>query len=146
MGRSYQKLHEYLNIYDSVRSLKMANLSCIHIPGEVFQNSMEYVEPSRASGVECFWKNCWRLFLQKSFIVDVTLGSKYAFGVVLLYIICVIRILVWPLKFSSEGMLFLVNTCAKEQQFYKTELLYWYLLKVCKNVTYLPLIYCQYPK
>ena len=53
-SRSYHKLPEYLNINDSVRSLKMANLPCIHIPGEVFQNSEGYLEPSRASGVESF--------------------------------------------------------------------------------------------
>ena len=53
-SRSYQNLPEYLNINDSVRSLKMANLSCIHIPGEVFQNSEGYLESSRASGVESF--------------------------------------------------------------------------------------------
>ena len=41
-SRSYQKLPEYLNINDSVRSLKMANLSSIHIPGKVLQNSEGY--------------------------------------------------------------------------------------------------------
>ena len=51
-SRSYQKLPEYLNI--NARSLKMENLSCIHIPGEVFQNSEQYLEPSRASWVESF--------------------------------------------------------------------------------------------
>ena len=58
----------------------MASLSCIPIPGEVFQNSEEYLKPSQASGVESFWKNCWRFFLQKGSIVDVRLGSKYAPG------------------------------------------------------------------
>ena len=53
-SRSYKKLTEYLSINDSVRSLKMANLSCINIPGEVFQNSERYLESSRASGVERF--------------------------------------------------------------------------------------------
>ena len=53
-SRSYQKLPEYLNINDSVRSLKVVNLSCIHIPREVFQSSEGYLEPSRASGVERF--------------------------------------------------------------------------------------------
>ena len=32
-SRSYQNLPEYLNINDSVKSLKIVNLSCIHIPG-----------------------------------------------------------------------------------------------------------------
>ena len=53
-NRNYQRLLEYLNINDSVRALKMASLSCIHIPGEVFQNSDGYLEPSRVSGVESF--------------------------------------------------------------------------------------------
>ena len=57
-SRSYQKLSEYLNINDSVRSLKMANLLCIRISREVFQSSEGYLEPSRASGVESFLKNC----------------------------------------------------------------------------------------
>ena len=43
-SRSYQKLPEHLNINDSLRSLTMANLSCIHIHGKV-------LEPSQASGV-----------------------------------------------------------------------------------------------
>ena len=64
-SRSYQKLSEYLNINDSVRSLKMVNLSCIHIPREVFQSSERYLEPSRASGVESFRKNCWRFLFAK---------------------------------------------------------------------------------
>ena len=114
------------------RPLKMANLLCIHIPREVFHSSEGYLEPSRTSGVESFWKNCWRLLFQKTSIVDVRLGSKYAPGVVLLYSICVIRILAWPLKLSSEWMLFLVNIWAEEQQLYKTELLYLYLLKIYK--------------
>ena len=54
ISRSYQKLNEYLTVNDSVRSLRVANLSCIHISGEVFQNSEGYLEPSRASGVERF--------------------------------------------------------------------------------------------
>ena len=85
-SRSYQKLPEYLNINDSVRSLKMANLSCIHIPGEVFQSSERYLEPSRTSGVTADG-----FFLQKSSIADVRLGSKYASGIVLLYSICVLE-------------------------------------------------------
>ena len=32
----------------------MANLSCVPIPGEVFQNSEGYLEPSQASEVERF--------------------------------------------------------------------------------------------
>ena len=48
------KLTEYLNINDSVRSLKMANLSCFPIPGELFETSDGYLEPSQASGVESF--------------------------------------------------------------------------------------------
>ena len=47
------------------------------------------------------------------------------------------------LNFFSEGMLFLVNIWAEEQQLYKTELLYLYLIKIYKNLQYLPLIYCQ---
>ena len=35
-------------------------------------------------------------FLQKGSVVHVLLGGKYASGVVLLYSICVIRILAWP--------------------------------------------------
>ena len=42
---------------DSVR-LKMVNLSSIHIPGEVFQCSEGYLEPSRAPGTKRFKKNC----------------------------------------------------------------------------------------
>ena len=71
-------------------------------------------------------------FFQKSSIVDVRLSSNYASGVVLLDSICVIRILALPLEFFSEGMLFLVNIWAEEQQLYKTELLYLYLLKIYK--------------
>ena len=80
-------------ISDSVRLLKMANLSCIHIPGEVFQSSEGYLEPSRASGKSVYEKIADGFFLQKSFIVDVRLGSKYVSWVVLQYSICVIRIL-----------------------------------------------------
>ena len=65
-SRSYQKLSEYLNINDSLRSLKIGNLLCIHIPREVFQSSEEYLEPSRACRVESFWKNCWRLLSAKN--------------------------------------------------------------------------------
>ena len=105
----------------------MANLPCIHISWEVFQNPVERL----------WWKVFEKIadgfFLQKSSIVDARLGSKYAFGVVLLYSICVFRILAWPLKFSSEGMLFLVNIWAEEQQLYKTELVYVYLLNIYKN-------------
>ena len=36
------------------------------------------------------------------------------------------------LKFSSERMFFLVNIWAEEQQLYKTELLYLYLIKIYK--------------
>ena len=105
----------------------MANLSCIHISWEVFQNPVEHL-----------WRKVFKkiaddFFLQKSSNVDARLGFKYAFGVVLLYSICVIRILAWPLKFSLEGMLFLVNIWAEEQQLYKTELVYVYLLNIYKN-------------
>ena len=51
--------------------------------------------------------------------------------------------LVVALKFSSEGKLFLVNIWTEEQQLYKTELLYLYLIKIYENFQYLPLIYCQ---
>ena len=74
----------------------MANLSCIPIPGEVFQKSEGYLEPSQASGVESFWENCWRLLFAKRLYRRSVLGSKSASGVVLLYSICVIRILAWP--------------------------------------------------
>ena len=37
------------------------------------------------------------------------------------------------LKFSSEGMLFLVNIWAEEQQLYETELLYLHLIKIYEN-------------
>ena len=71
----------------------MANFLCIHIPGEVFQSSEGYLEPSRASGIKRFLeKIAGSFFLQKSSIIDVRLGSQYASGVVLLYSICVIRI------------------------------------------------------
>ena len=92
-SRSYHRLPGYLNISDNVGSLKMVNLSCIHIPKEVFQSLEGYLQPSRASGVESFWKIADDFFLQKSSIVDVRLGSKYVSGVELLYSICVIRIL-----------------------------------------------------
>ena len=39
-SRSYQKLRELLNINNSARLLKMVNLSCIHIPGEIFRAQM----------------------------------------------------------------------------------------------------------
>ena len=111
----------------------MENLLSIHIPREVFQSTEGYLEPSRASGVESFWKKIADgFFFQKSSIVDVRLSSNYASGVVLLDSICVIRILALPLEFFSEGMLFLVNIWAEEQQLYKTELLYLYLLKIYK--------------
>ena len=84
----------------------MANLSCIHIPGEVFWSSEGYLELSQASGIKHFWKG---FFLQKNPIIDVRLGSKYTAGIVLVYSIWVIRILAEALKFSSEGVLFLVN-------------------------------------
>ena len=55
-SRNYPKLPEYININNSVRSLKMAHLLCIHIPREIFQSSKGYLEYSRASGVEKFGK------------------------------------------------------------------------------------------
>ena len=57
-----------ISISDSVRLLKMANLSCIHIPGEVFQSSEGYLKPSRASGKSVYEKIADGFFLQKSFI------------------------------------------------------------------------------
>ena len=39
------------------------------------------------------------------------------------------------LKFSSEGMIFLVNLWAEEQQLYKTEVLYLYLIDIYKNLS-----------
>ena len=82
-----------LLVETSVRLLKMANLLCIHIPGEVFQSSEGYLELSRASGIKRFLeKIAGGFFLQKSSIIDLRLGSQYASGVVLLYSICVIGI------------------------------------------------------
>ena len=63
-----------------------------------------------------------------------------------LYSICVIRILAQPLKFSSEGVFFLVNIIAEERQLYKTKLLHLYLLRIYKKFQYLPLIQRQNPK
>ena len=99
----------------------MANLSCIPIPGKVFQNSEGYLEPSQASGVESFWKNCWRLLFAKRLYRRSVLGSKSASGVVLLYSICVIRILAWPFwsscpeVFCKKGVLrnFAKFSCAR---------------------------------
>ena len=56
--RTYRQLRELLNINDSVRLLKMANLSCIHIPEEVFQSSEAYLAPCRTSGMKHFCGNC----------------------------------------------------------------------------------------
>ena len=56
--RSYHQLPELLNINDSVRLLKMANLSYIHIPVEVFQSSEAYLGPCRTSGMKRFCENC----------------------------------------------------------------------------------------
>ena len=53
-SRSYQKLPEYLNINDSVRSLKITNLSWIHIPEEVFQNSECIQNPVEQLGCKVF--------------------------------------------------------------------------------------------
>ena len=50
--RTYRQLRELLNINDSVRLLKMANLSCIHIPVEVFQSSEAYLGHCRTSGMK----------------------------------------------------------------------------------------------
>ena len=47
------------------------------------------------------------------------------------------------LKISSDGMLFLVNIWAEDQQLYKTKLIYLYLINIYENFWYLPLIYCQ---
>ena len=56
--RTYRQLCELLNINYSVRLLKMANLSYIHIPVEVFQSSEEYLRPCRTSGMKRFCENC----------------------------------------------------------------------------------------
>ena len=42
---------------DSVRLLKMENLSCIHIPIELFQSSEAYLEPCRTSEMKHFCEN-----------------------------------------------------------------------------------------
>ena len=59
--RSYRQLRELLNINDSIRLLKMANLSCIHIPVVVFQSSDVYLVSCRTSGRKRFCENCKRL-------------------------------------------------------------------------------------
>ena len=59
--RSYRQLRELLNINDSIRLLKMANLSCIHIPVVVFQSSEAYLGSCRTSGMKRFCENCKRL-------------------------------------------------------------------------------------
>ena len=56
--RTYPQLCESLNINDSVRLSKMANLSCIHIPVEVFQSSETYLGPCQISGMKRFCENC----------------------------------------------------------------------------------------
>ena len=53
----YRQLCELLNINYSVRLLKMANLSCIHILVEVFQSSEAYLGPCRITGMERFCEN-----------------------------------------------------------------------------------------
>ena len=42
---------------DSVRLLKMANLSCIYIPIELFQSSEAYLEPCQTSEMKHFCEN-----------------------------------------------------------------------------------------
>ena len=49
---------ELLNINDSVRLLKIANLSCTHIPVEDFQSSEAYLGPCQTSGMKRFCENC----------------------------------------------------------------------------------------
>ena len=72
-------------------------MSYIPILGEVFQSSEGYLKLRQASGVESFWKNYWQLLLAKRLHCRcATWCSKYASRVVLLYSICVIRILAWP--------------------------------------------------
>ena len=100
-------------------------MSCIPILGEVFQNSEGYLELRQASGVESFWKNCWRLLFAKRLYRRSVLGSKSASGVVLLYSICVIRILAWPFwsscpeVFCKKGVLEILqnsqeNACTRD--------------------------------
>ena len=58
---SYLQLRELLNcVLDcvSVRLLKMANLSCIHFPIELFQSSEAYLEPCQTSGMKHFCEHC----------------------------------------------------------------------------------------
>ena len=55
---SGELIAELLNINDSVRLLKIANLSCIHIPVEVFQSSETYLGPCQTSGMMRFCGNC----------------------------------------------------------------------------------------
>ena len=101
-------------------------MSCIPILGEVFQNSEGYLELRQASLVESFWKNCWRLLFAKRLHCRCATGcSKYASGVVLLYSICVIRILAWPFwsscpeVFCKKGVLEILqnsqeNACTRD--------------------------------
>ena len=49
VSRSYHQLHKLLNMNDSVRLLKMASLTSIHIPVEDFQSSEAYLETCRTS-------------------------------------------------------------------------------------------------
>ena len=55
---SGELIAELLNINDSVRLLKIANLSCIHIPVEVFQSSETYLGSCQTSGMMRFFENC----------------------------------------------------------------------------------------
>ena len=92
-SRSYQKLSEYLNKNDSVRSLKMAICYVFTFLEKSFRAQMGIQNPVEHLGWKVFQKIADGFFLQKSSIVDVRLGSKYAPGVVFPYSICAIRIL-----------------------------------------------------
>ena len=45
---SLSEVTRIINISDSVTLLKIANLSCIHIPGDFFQSSKGYLETNQA--------------------------------------------------------------------------------------------------
>ena len=104
-SRSYQKLSEYLNINDSVRSLQTENLLYIHIPREVFQSTEGYLEPSQASGVESFFKKTLTAsFFKKTPSQTCHWALNTPFGL-FFYIVYVL------LEFQHDHLNFLQNEC-----------------------------------
>ena len=58
---------EIFNDYDKILITPiLANLSCIHIPGEVFQSSEAYLEPSGTSTMQRFCKSKSAAILSKT--------------------------------------------------------------------------------